>query len=84
MDDLINNPPHYKQGKYEPIDVIEDWGLDRDFCLANVIKYIARSDHKGNKLQDLKKAQFYLNRKIENLERNSASRIVLPLGDVWK
>jgi len=58
----INHPKHYTTGKHEPIDVIEEWGLN--FNLGNVIKYIARADRKENKLQDLKKAQWYLNREI--------------------
>ncbi len=62
-DDKVNHPSHYTFGKFEVIDVIEDWGLD--FRLANVIKYIARAPHKGKELQDLKKAQWYLNRYLE-------------------
>jgi hypothetical protein len=63
----VNHPPHYTSGRFEVIDVIEDWGLDEDFCLANVIKYVARSGHKVNQLQDLQKAQFYLDRRVEQL-----------------
>lgn len=65
-EDLINHPPHYIKGKYEPIDVIEDWELN--FNLGNVIKYIARAPYKENRLNDLKKARFYLNREITRLE----------------
>lgn len=71
-DDLINCPPHYVSGrKIEPIDVIEDWGLDKDYYLASVIKYISRYNRKqavGNPLTCLKKAAFYLNRRIRNEE----------------
>ena len=63
----VNHPNHYTQGKYEPIEVIADWKLN--FNLGNVIKYIARCEYKGNKLQDLKKAQMYLNHEIEMLEK---------------
>lgn len=68
--DLVNQPYHYtfsENPMYEVILVIEAWGLDKDFLLANCIKYIARSEHKGSQLQDLKKSQWYLNRKIQNL-----------------
>lgn len=67
-DDIINNPPHYCFGKYEPVKVIQDWDLG--FCLGNVIKYIARAGKKdGNStLQDLKKAKKYLEFEIERLE----------------
>jgi len=64
------NPAHYKAGDtYETIRVIEAWGLDRDFHLGNVIKYVSRAGKKDCILQDLRKAQWYLNRRIEFLEK---------------
>jgi len=65
----VDHPDHYNVGKIEVIDAIEDWGLD--FCLGNVIKYIARAGHKNpNKVvEDLKKAAWYLQRKIDFLEK---------------
>lgn len=68
------NPSHYKQGSMEVIDAIEGLGLDGDFCLGNVLKYIARSKHKGSELTDLGKAMWYLKRKISRVERGGASR----------
>ena len=69
--ELVNHPQHYGgDTTYEAIKVIEAWGLS--FCLGNTVKYIARADHKGDKLNDLKKAAWYLNREIENLERENA------------
>ena len=62
MSDNINQPKHYTFGEIEPIDVIEDWGLP--YHLGNVIKYIARAEHKGNMIEDLKKAKWYLDRYI--------------------
>lgn len=64
----VNHPSHYNQGKYEVIDVILDWGLG--FVEGNIIKYIARSEHKENRLEDLKKARWYLDYLIESLENN--------------
>jgi hypothetical protein len=64
--DLVNHPAHYTQGKIETIDFIEDKQLD--YHLGNVVKYITRAKHKGTELQDLKKAQWYLNRYIKNKE----------------
>lgn len=52
---------------YEAIDVIEDWELN--FNLGNCVKYISRCNHKGNKLEDLKKALWYLEREVKNEER---------------
>lgn len=64
MNDLINNPPHYTYGKVELIDLIENL----PFWKGNCIKYIYRSGHKENELEDLKKAKWYLERRIKELE----------------
>jgi hypothetical protein len=66
--DAINHPEHYggSESTYEAIKVIDAWRLD--FCLGNVIKYISRAGKKGSKLEDLRKAQWYLNHEIERLE----------------
>lgn len=68
MNDVINHPSHYTFGKYETIDVIEDWNLP--YHLGNVIKYISRAGRKDptKKLEDLNKARWYLTRYIELLE----------------
>jgi len=65
--EAVNHPEHYggSDSTYEAIKVIEAWELG--FCLGNVIKYISRAGKKGSKLEDLKKAQWYLNREIEKL-----------------
>ena len=69
MKEKVDHPDHYNVGKIEVIDAIEDWGLD--FCLGNVVKYISRAGHKdSNKVvEDLKKAAWYLQRKIDFLEK---------------
>lgn len=61
--------PNYYQSKIEVIDFIEAWDLN--FHLGNVIKYICRAGIKDpcTEVEDLKKAQFYLNRYISNLEK---------------
>lgn len=66
--DMVNHPPHYDFGPYETIDVIEAWNLP--YHLGNVIKYVSRAKRKGNEIQDLKKASWYLERYIDLLERN--------------
>lgn len=63
--DVVNHPPHYKVGGIETIDFIEAKGLD--YNLGNVVKYVTRADHKGNKIQDLEKARWYLDRAINSL-----------------
>jgi Protein of unknwon function (DUF3310) len=62
MSEQVNHPSHYNQGNIEVIDAIDDWKLG--FSLGNAVKYIARADHKGNRLQDLKKAAWYLQHEI--------------------
>lgn len=64
----VDHPAHYNRGAntiledgtalYEPIKVIDDWGLG--FCLGNAVKYILRAPHKGTERQDLEKARWYL------------------------
>ena len=63
----VNHPKHYNSGKIEVIDAIEDWGLD--FNAGNVVKYVARHQHKANAIEDLKKARWFLDRIIERLEK---------------
>lgn len=64
-EDVINHPSHYTRGKIEVIDFIEDQQLP--YHLGNVIKYVARAGHKGDKLEDLKKARWYLDRYINEV-----------------
>lgn len=65
MNDAVNHPSHYNMGKIEVIEAIEDWQLG--FHLGNAVKYIARAGKKEpDKLLDLKKARWYLNRAIND------------------
>jgi len=63
MTDLVNHPPHYTShpSGVECIQVVEHM----KFCLGNAIKYIWRADLKGNDIEDLEKAAFYIRREIE-------------------
>jgi hypothetical protein len=61
--DIINHPDHYTAGGIETIDFIEAKQLN--YRLGNVVKYITRADHKGKRLEDLRKARWYLDREIE-------------------
>lgn len=68
--DIINLPEHYTFGTIETIDYIRDKMTPEMFqghCMANVIKYVSRHRHK-NGVEDLKKAQVYLNWLIESEE----------------
>lgn len=69
--EAVNHPSHYGGDQpYEVIKVIEAWGLDEDFCLANTVKYIARAKkkHPDKEIEDLEKALWYLARKIGRLK----------------
>lgn len=70
LSDSVNHPPHYggEDDPYEAIKVIEAWDLG--FHLGNTVKYISRAGKKdpAKEIEDLKKALWYLERKIETLE----------------
>lgn len=66
--DAVNSPSHYADGKIEVIDFIEDKKLG--FCLGNAVKYIARAGKKDptKEVEDLKKARWYIERRIKEIE----------------
>lgn len=59
--DPVNHPSHYTQYPVEVIELTEHM----PFLEGNVVKYVARAPYKGNKVQDLEKAEFYLRRAIK-------------------
>jgi hypothetical protein len=68
----VNHPQHYggENNPYEVVKIAEATGLDRDAYLFNVLKYIVRSGKKNDNppVQDLKKALWYLDRRIKTME----------------
>jgi hypothetical protein len=72
--DPVNKPAHYNFGSIECINYIKqtlgDEGF-RAYCLGNTIKYIHRHKYKGKPAEDLKKANYYLNKAITTLENNN-------------
>lgn len=75
MEDMVNHPPHYKsESGLEVIDVIEAFTEDLNgteaYYIGNILKYICRWKHK-NGLEDLEKAQWYLNRLIDKKGKDS-------------
>lgn len=70
----IDHPRHYggADNPYEAIKVIEAWELD--FCLGNTVKYISRAGRKDKdrEIEDLRKAQWYLERRIQQLQKEQA------------
>lgn len=69
VNDSVNHPSHYTDGKIEVMDFIEDKQLN--FARGNVIKYVSRAGKKdpNKELEDLNKAMWYLKREIERLEK---------------
>lgn len=71
--DQVDKPIHYTaERKIEPIDAIEDWQLN--FHLACSLKYIARMGRKGDAIIDCKKAIWYLQRHLKNLEAERGTK----------
>lgn len=68
--DVVNHPKHYTDGKIEVIEFIEDKKLG--FCLGNAVKYIARAGKKDptKEVEDLKKARWYIERRIKEIEES--------------
>ena len=68
IEDLVNHPKHYTAhpSGVECIQITEHMG----FCLGNAMKYIWRADLKGDAIEDLKKARWYLDREIERRSKN--------------
>ncbi|MBF2653949.1 DUF3310 domain-containing protein [Listeria seeligeri] len=66
--DNVNNPSHYTAGGIETLDYIKAKVKDYpSYAVGNILKYVSRYEHK-NGIEDLKKAQFYLNDLIEWIE----------------
>ena len=70
--DPVNHPSYYTDGKIEVIDYIKDKGLD--FCLGNAVKYISRAGKKdqSKEVEDLQKAIWYIQRKIEQISKEKS------------
>jgi hypothetical protein len=75
--DVVKHPSHYCYSKYEPKDVIREWGLN--FNLGSAVKYIARAGRKDDIIQDLSKAKQFLEFEIEYLEKQQNEKSVQKL-----
>ena len=67
--DLVNHPSHYNShpSGVECITITEHMG----FCIGNAVKYLWRADEKGNAIQDLEKARWYIDREIARRTSNA-------------
>ena len=68
----VDHPSWYTQGKIEVIDFLLDQKLD--WCSGNVVKYVCRAPYKGKELNDLRKARWYLNKRIDELTKSEAEK----------
>ena len=68
--EAVNHPAHYggEDNPYEVIKVAEAWGFDKDAYLFNALKYLGRCTLKGRTVEDLEKAVWYLQRKIDRMK----------------
>lgn len=82
--EFVNHPSYYggAENPYEVIKVIEAWGLDNNFDLATVIKYLARQGKKPQNpaIQDLEKAEWYLTHEIEKVKEKQRKETT----DMWR
>ena len=73
--DNVHSPSHYMHGKKETIDVIRDC-MENDeyhgYLKGNVLKYVSRYKFKGEPLEDLQKAQWYLNRLVKEVSNGTS------------
>lgn len=76
-EDFVNHPSHYcQEGKRECIDVIRELLGDEgcyNFCMGNMLKYTYRAGHKWDSVEDLKKADWYLQFAIKIAEGSDTS-----------
>ena len=81
MSDAVNHPSHYTDGNIEVIEYIED---KLDYCLGNAVKYISRAGKKdpAKEIEDLQKADWYINRRIRELEQKENAVVQKKLEQV--
>jgi hypothetical protein len=84
MSDNVNHPSHYNAGNIEVIEFIEDQKMD--YHLGNAMKYISRAGKKdpSKTIEDLKKAVWYINRRIETECAKLEERPVIRPNDMTK
>ncbi len=84
MSEAVNHPKHYNSGKIEVIEFIEDQGFGEGFSVGNALKYVARAGKKDptKTIEDLEKAVWYINRRIEVLKAEREGREVRRPNDM--
>lgn len=77
QNEAVNHPSHYTYGTIETIDMIESCGWLPHFCAGNALKYLTRHEHKGKKIEDLEKADWYITKLIEYYTKETEKEKVL-------
>jgi hypothetical protein len=71
--DQVNSPSHYARLNPEPVDVIEAWGLEKNWYRASALKYLARAGYKDSSPEgtavDLEKAAWHLQREADRIRK---------------
>ena len=82
MSDAVNHPSYYTDGTIEVIEYIEDKKLG--YCLGNAVKYISRAGKKdpAKEIEDLRKADWYIKRRIMELEQKENAVVQKNLEQV--
>jgi hypothetical protein len=84
--DMINHPPHYTKGNMETIDIMEAKSTPEEFkghLKLTAMKYLTRAGHKESELQDAKKTQWYVNRWVKTIEKETV-RVDTETDDLIK
>jgi Protein of unknwon function (DUF3310) len=75
MAQTVNHPRHYGGDvPHEVYKCLRAWGLESDALIWNAVKYLARADKKGNRIQDLQKAVWYITSRIEQLKSEGRNK----------
>jgi hypothetical protein len=75
-EDMVNQPPHYTKGGMETIDIMEAKSTPEEFkghLKLTALKYLTRAGHKDDELQDAKKTQWYVNRWVKTIEKQTVN-----------
>lgn len=63
----VVDPPYYQHGAVEAIELIESLGYGKGYCYGCAVKYLYRAEHKDSELENLKKALWYIERRIKQI-----------------
>jgi Protein of unknwon function (DUF3310) len=78
MGDPVNHPKHYNTGEIETIDFVDQtcrhYPGEEAFSIGNALRYLARGPHKNNKIEDVRKAIWYLEHAAELMEEKQRAR----------